>query len=150
METIKLNLKEYMRAIILFLWRWFSYWLLSFFVASYFLPFLKIPPFTLKIGLIYLCLLKMIPLQWVWLIPRFLLSSMILKTRVDIHKPKLLILQFHTPNVRKNASHAIFIQFQNIIKKIFELVSAAVWTKSNSLVIEKKTFFLKRLLFNFN
>ena len=47
----------------------------------------------------------------------------------DHHKLKLLILQFNTPttliiqfhasNIWKNASHAIFIQFQNIVEKNF-------------------------------
>ena len=57
-------------------------------------------------------------------------------SRVDLHKPKSLILQLHTPkmliiqfhtsNVWKNASHTIFILFQKLIEKRLELVSAAI------------------------
>ena len=56
--------------------------------------------------------------------------------RLDLHKPKMLvlqfptpkmlILQFHTSNVWENASHTIFLQFQKIIEKRFELISAAI------------------------
>ena len=66
--------------------------------------------------------------------------------RVDIHKPKMLILKFPTPkkliiqlpasNVWKNANHTIFIQFQKTIEKRFNLVSPAIWTKYNSLVMK--------------
>ena len=66
--------------------------------------------------------------------------------RVDIPKPKMLILNFPTPkkliiqlpasNVWKNANHTIFIQFQKTIEKRFNLVSPAIWTKYNSLVMK--------------
>ena len=76
--------------------------------------------------------------------------------RVDIHKSKMLILNFPTTkkliiplpasNVWKNANHTIFIQFQKTIEKRFNLISPAIWTKYNSLVIEKNyfCFFLKK------
>ena len=57
-------------------------------------------------------------------------------TRVDLHKPKMLILQFHTPkmliiqfhasNVWKKANHTIFKQFQKFIEKRFKLASADI------------------------
>ena len=59
--------------------------------------------------------------------------------RVDLHKPKKIILQIHTPkmfiiqfntsNVWENASLTFFIKFLKIIEKRFELVSAAIWSK---------------------
>ena len=52
--------------------------------------------------------------------------------------PKMLILQFHTSNVWKNANHTIFLQFRKIIEKRFELVSAAIGNKYNSLMMKKK------------
>ena len=71
--------------------------------------------------------------------------------RVDIHKPKMLFLNFPTPkkliiqlpasNVWKNANHTIFIQFQKTIVKRFNLVSPAVWTKYNSLVMKNNYFY---------
>ena len=58
-----------------------------------------------------------------------------MRPRIDIHKPKMLILNFPTPkkliiqlpasNVWKNANHTIFIQFQKTIEKKFNLVSPA-------------------------
>ena len=38
----------------------------------------------------------------------FLLRSL---SRVDLHRPKLLTIQFHTLSQWKNASHTIFIHF---------------------------------------
>ena len=35
----------------------------------------------------------------------------VLWTRVDLHRPKMLIIQFHTLSLLKNASHTNFIQF---------------------------------------
>ena len=34
-----------------------------------------------------------------------------LKPRVDLHRPKMLIIQFHTLSLWKNASHTNFINF---------------------------------------
>ena len=86
--------------------------------------------------------------------------------RVDIPKPKKLILNFPTPkkliiqlpasNVWKNATHTIFIQFQTTIEKRFNLVSPAIWTNYNSLVMKNnKVYFFfwkkkKRLSYNFH
>ena len=60
-------------------------------------------------------------------------------SRVDLHKPKMLIWLFPTPkkfiiqlptsNIWKNSKHTIFIQFQKTIEKRFSLVSPAIWTK---------------------
>ena len=60
----------------------------------------------------------------------------LLTTRVDLHKPKMLILHFPTPkmlilqfstsNVWKNANHTIFMQFQKTIERIFNIVSPAI------------------------
>ena len=47
--------------------------------------------------------------------------------RVDLHIPKILIIQFHTSSVWKNACHTIFIQFWKMIEERFKLISAAVW-----------------------
>ena len=46
-------------------------------------------------------------------------------TRVDLHTPKMLIIQFHTSSVWKIARHTIFIQFLKMVEK------------------RKKTFFLR-------
>ena len=69
-------------------------------------------------------------------------------TRVDLqnlvlrfHTPKRLLIQFHKSNLWKAAYHKLFVQFHKIIEKRFELVSAAIWTKPNNLVM-KKTMFL--------
>ena len=35
--------------------------------------------------------------------------------RVDIHPPKMLIIQFHTAIVWKNACHTIFVQFRKMV-----------------------------------
>ena len=53
----------------------------------------------------------------------------------------MLLIQFHKSNVWKAAYHKLFVQFHKIIEKRFELVSAAIWTKQNNLVM-KKTMFL--------
>ena len=83
--------------------------------------------------------------------------------RVDIPKPKMLILNFPTPkkffiqlpvsNVWKNANHTIFIQFQKTIEKRFNLVSPAIWTKYNSLVMKNNYvyfIFLKKIWLSYN
>ena len=45
----------------------------------------------------------------------FLLSVLnSVESRVDLHTPKLVIIQFHTSSVWKNACHTIFIQFRKI------------------------------------
>ena len=76
--------------------------------------------------------------------------------RVELHEPKLLILNFPTPkmliiqlpasNVWKNSIHTTFIQFQNTIEKSFNLVSPAIWTQYNNLVMKNNYlyYFLKR------
>ena len=84
----------------------------------------------------------------------------ILLSRVDLHKAKMLILQFHTSktliiqvhtsNVRKNANHTIFIQFQKNIEKNFQLVSTAIWTRQNSLVMKKTMFFCAKNWLSYN
>ena len=35
-------------------------------------------------------------------------------TRVDLHTPKMVIIQFHASSVWKNACHTVFIQFLNV------------------------------------
>ena len=79
-------------------------------------------------------------------------------TQIHLHKPKLLILHFPTPkklilqfstsNVWKNANHTIFIQFQKTIEKSFNIVSSAIWTKFNNLVMKKDSvyFFWKKMV----
>ena len=37
--------------------------------------------------------------------------------RVDLHTPKMLIMQFHTSSVWKNARHTTFIQFLKMVEK---------------------------------
>ena len=39
-------------------------------------------------------------------------------TRVDLHTPKMLIIQLHTSIVWKNGCHTVFKQFQKKLKKI--------------------------------
>ena len=46
--------------------------------------------------------------------------------RVDLHIPKILIIQLYIPSVRKNVCHIIFINFRKMIEKRYKLVSAAV------------------------
>ena len=41
------------------------------------------------------------------------------QVRIDLHTPKLVIIQFHTSNVWKNVSHTIFIQFLKTVGKKF-------------------------------
>ena len=41
-----------------------------------------------------------------------------LYTRVDLHSPKMLIIQFHTSSAWENACHIIFVQFQKKEKKV--------------------------------
>ena len=36
--------------------------------------------------------------------------------RVDLHTPKMLIIQFHTSSVWENACHTIFIQFLKMVE----------------------------------
>ena len=52
-------------------------------------------------------------------------------TCVEFHKSKVLIIQFHTSNTWKNASHTFFIQLQKIIEKRFELVIRTKYSCSN-------------------
>ena len=41
--------------------------------------------------------------------------AFLLNPRVDLHTPKIVIIQFHTSSVWKTACHTIFIQIQKII-----------------------------------
>ena len=41
----------------------------------------------------------------------------VLYTRVDLHTPKMVIIQFHTSSVWKNACHKIFIHFRKKVRK---------------------------------
>ena len=45
---------------------------------------------------------------------------------VDLRTPKLLIIQFHTSSVWKNACHTIFMQFLKMVEKRYTLISVAV------------------------
>ena len=47
-------------------------------------------------------------------------------TRVDLHTPKMLIIQFHTSSVWENACHTIFIQFLKMVENWYKLISVAV------------------------
>ena len=47
-------------------------------------------------------------------------------TRVNLHTPKILIIQFHTSSLWKNACHKIFIHFLKMVEKRYELISVAV------------------------
>ena len=38
-------------------------------------------------------------------------SYLLHASRVDLHRPKMLIMQFHTPSLWKNASHTNFIHY---------------------------------------
>ena len=42
---------------------------------------------------------------------QFLTERGLLRTRVDLHRPKMLIIQFHTLSLWKNASHTNFTHF---------------------------------------
>ena len=46
--------------------------------------------------------------------------------RVDLHTPKMLIIQFHTSSVWENACHTIFIQFLKMVENWYKLISVAV------------------------
>ena len=56
--------------------------------------------------------------------------------RVHLHKPKMLILQNAVSNVWKSANHTVFMQIQNTVEKRFNLLSPAIWTKYNILVMK--------------
>ena len=47
-------------------------------------------------------------------------------TRVDLHTPKMVIIQFHTSSVWKNVCHTIFIQFLKTVKNWYKLISVDV------------------------
>ena len=47
-------------------------------------------------------------------------------SRVDLHTPKMLIIQFHTSSVWENACHTIFIQFLKMVENWYKLISVAV------------------------
>ena len=47
-------------------------------------------------------------------------------SRVDLHTPKMLIIQFHTSSVWENACHTIFIQFLKTVENWYKLISVAV------------------------
>ena len=49
-----------------------------------------------------------------------------LTTRVDLHTPKMLIIQFHTSSVWENACHTIFIHFLKMVENWYKLFSVAV------------------------
>ena len=49
-----------------------------------------------------------------------------LTSRVDLHTPKMLIIQFHTSSVWENACHTIFIQFLKMVENWYKLFSVAV------------------------
>ena len=54
------------------------------------------------------------------------LSRSALASRVDLHTPKMLIIQFHTSSVWENACHTIFIQFLKMVENWYKLFSVAV------------------------
>ena len=53
-------------------------------------------------------------------------DSHFLDTRVDLHTPKMLIIQFHTSSVWKNTCHTTFIQFLKMVENWYKLISEAV------------------------
>ena len=53
-------------------------------------------------------------------------QSCLMHSRVDLHTPKMLIIQFHTSSVWKNACHTIFIQFLKMVENWYKLISVAV------------------------
>ena len=46
--------------------------------------------------------------------------------RVDLHTTKMVIIQFHTSSVWKNACHTIFIQFLKMVENWYKLISVDV------------------------
>ena len=64
----------------------------------------------------------------------------------------MLIIQLPASNVWKNAIHTIFIQFQNTIEKRFNLVSPAIWTQYNNLVMKNNYlyFFFEKKCLSYN
>ena len=46
--------------------------------------------------------------------------------RVDLHTPKMLIIQFHKSSWRENACHTIFIHLPKMGVKRYKVTSAAV------------------------
>ena len=61
-----------------------------------------------------------------YLIVIFSTAAVVKPSRVDLHTPKMLIIQFHTSSVWKNACHTIFIQFLKMVEKRYKLISVAV------------------------
>ena len=53
-------------------------------------------------------------------------TSVLQISRVDLHTPKKLIIQFHTSSVWENACHTIFIQFLKMVENWYKLISVAV------------------------
>ena len=49
-----------------------------------------------------------------YLTQKLLTQKISMSTRVDLHRPKLLIIQLHTLSLWKNASHTNFIHFCNV------------------------------------
>ena len=49
-----------------------------------------------------------------------------LRSRVDLHTPKMLIIQFRTSSVWENACHTIFIQFLKMVENWYKVISVAV------------------------
>ena len=59
-------------------------------------------------------------------------------TRVDLHRPKTLIIQFHTLSLWKNASHTNFIHFCKMSLIEFQRYFIVVLVSKLVSLLEKK------------
>ena len=60
------------------------------------------------------------------------------ETRVDLHRPKMLIIQFHKLSLWKNTNHTIFIHFAKMVSSNFRRTFLLFWHKFWCIVLNKK------------
>ena len=81
------------------------------------------------------------PMLYLGFIYNFLTNS----TRVDLHRPKMLIIQFHKLSLWKNTNHTIFIHFAKMVssnfRRTFLLFSHKFWC---IVLNNKEKFFVKK------
>ena len=67
-----------------------------------------------------------------------------LRSRVDLHRPKMLIIQFHKLSLWKNTNHTIFIHFAKMVSSNFRRTTLLFWHKFWCIVLNKKENFLSK------
>ena len=61
-----------------------------------------------------------------WFLSKKKIWQILRPSRVDLHTPKMLIIQFHTSSVWENACHTIFIQFLKIVENWYKLCGCLI------------------------